>query len=98
MVPFFGSTIKGPGHNSTLSTILDNYQGSGSQSIKKVEQAPLFKPQDNVQLVNGAPNTNDFYQSRELPSSKMANVLPWEQQKVAAWYRIRLYNRRCWWI
>ena len=83
MVPFFGSTVKGPQINTSNNTILDNYQGSGSQNIKKVEQAPLFKPADNIQLNNGAPNSSDFYQSRQNPSTKMANVLPWEQQKVA---------------
>ena len=83
MVPFFGSTVKGPQVEKSHHSILDNYQGSGSQIIKKVEQAPLFKPQDNMQLITGAQNQNDFYQSRVLPSSKMANVLPWQQEKVA---------------
>jgi hypothetical protein len=82
MVPFFGSTIKGAQVDSNHHSILDNHQGSGSQNIKKVEQAPLFKPADNVQLTHGAPNITSFVQSRQLPSTKMANVLPWEQQKV----------------
>ena len=78
-----GQLLKVLNIDKTHHSILDNYQGTGSQNIKKVEQAPLFKPQDNMQLINGAPNQNDFYQSRVLPSTKMANVLPWEQQKVA---------------
>ena len=83
MVPFFGSTIKGPQINSSNSNILDNYQGAGSQDIKKVEQAPMFKPEDNIQWSHGLPNQSDFLQSRQLPSLKMANVLPWQQEKVA---------------
>ena len=45
MVPFFGGKITGPapGVNNSQS-ILDNYQGMGSQDIKKTELAPLFKP------------------------------------------------------
>ena len=36
MVPFFGSKIKGPPtHKDNSQTILDNYQGMGSQDIKK---------------------------------------------------------------
>lgn len=84
MVPFFGSKVTGalPQKDSS-QTILDNYQGMGSQDIKKTEQAPLFKPEDHVQWSHGAPNQSDFIQSRQLPSTKMANSLPWEQQKVA---------------
>tara|TARA_Y100000389_G_C17466804_1_gene526394 strand:+ start:2688 stop:4505 length:1818 start_codon:yes stop_codon:yes gene_type:complete len=84
MVPFFGGKITGPQINNNIgSTILDNYQGSGSISIKKTEQAPLFKPQDHTQWSHGVPNQSDFLQSRQLPSTKMANTLPWEQEKVA---------------
>ena len=84
MVPFFGSKITGPQvHGTGSKTILDNYQGAGSNDIKKVEQGPLFKPEDHVQWSHGAPNHTDFLQSRELPSTKMANTLPWEQEKVA---------------
>ena len=83
MVPFFGSTVKGAAIGQGNSNILDNLQGSGSTQIKKSEQAPLFKPDDNVQYSHGMPNQSDFIQSRQLPSHKIANVLPWEQEKVA---------------
>jgi hypothetical protein len=83
MVPFFGSTIKGPQIDRHLDTHLDNRQGAGSQIISKVEQAPLFKPEDHVQWSHGMPNNSDFVQSRQLPSNKVANVLPWEQKQVA---------------
>ena len=83
MVPFFGSTVKGPTDHNHNKSILDNMGGAGSEHINKVEAAPLFKPEDNMQWSHGAPCQSDFFQTRELPSSKMANVLPWEQQKVA---------------
>ena len=82
MVPFFGSNVKGASVNHSLSNILDNLQGSGTNQIKKVEQAPMFKPDDNVQYNYGAPNQTDFFRSRELPSTKISNVLPWAQEKV----------------
>lgn len=83
MVPFFGGRITGPSIHSNSETILDNRTGSGSQSIKRTEQAPLFTPSENSQNVFGTPNNSDFLQSRVMPSSKIANVLPWEQKKVA---------------
>jgi hypothetical protein len=45
MVPFFGAKIKGaPVDMNSSESFLDNMQGSGSQHIKKQEQAPLFQP------------------------------------------------------
>ena len=45
MVPFNGGKPKGQIYNNNnAETILDNYVGNGSQVIKKIEQAPLFKP------------------------------------------------------
>lgn len=84
MVPFFGGKIRGATaeHNITES-VLDNMQGSGSQYFNKKEQAPLFKPQDSYQYANGVPNQSDFLQSRVNPSMRMANVKPWEEQRVA---------------
>lgn len=84
MQPYFGSKIRGMTVDSNISEgILDNMNGSGSQAIKKTEQAPLFKPQENMQHSNGAPNMNDFYQSRVNPSHKIANVKPFESEMVA---------------
>lgn len=83
MVPFFGSRVRGivADLNNTES-ILDNTQGAGSQLIRKKEQAPLFKPEKNVQWGHGTPNMSDFMQSRVNPSMKMANVKPWKEQQV----------------
>ena len=84
MVPFFGSKVRGPQIDSNHSeTILDHRQGAGSHQIKRVEQAPLFKPEDNVQFTHGMPSHTDFLQSRQMPSTMISNVVPWKQEKVA---------------
>jgi len=82
MVPFFGSKIRGRGGPGQESSILDNMQGAGSQHRKKQEQAPLFKPQDNVQWSHGMPNHSDFFQQRQNPSMSMNNVKPFTSQQV----------------
>ena len=83
MIPFYGGKIKGQVYNNdNAETILDNMIGSGSQVIKKIEQAPLFKPQENMQWANGAPNNSDFFQSRVNPGMKSSNVKPFESEYV----------------
>ena len=83
MVPFNGKKPRGQVYNvDTSETILDNYVGSGSQTIKKIEQAPLFKPQENVQWTYGAPNMSDFYQSRVNPVNRNNMVKPFESVMV----------------
>jgi len=83
MVPFTGSKPKGQIYNVDVSeTILDNYVGNGSQVIKKIEQAPLFKPQDNVQWPYGMPDMSDFYQSRVNPVNRNNMVKPFETINV----------------
>jgi len=83
MVPFNGGKPQGQMYNNNnAETILDSYVGNGSQFVKKVEQAPLFKPQDNVQLVHGAPNMSDFYQSRVNPATRNNMVKPFETINV----------------
>jgi hypothetical protein len=83
MVPFFGSNLRNHhvGSNATEG-LLDTYSGSGSQIITKKEQAPLFSPHGNLQWANGTPNQSDFFQSRVNPSSRMANVKPFEEELV----------------
>jgi len=81
MVPFFGS--RSNGSTPSYDGLLDNTQGQGSQHIKKTEQAPLFKPQTNLSFANGTPNNTDFIRSRMNPSNRMANVKPWEEERVA---------------
>lgn len=83
MVPFNGKNPKGQIYNNNnAETILDNYVGNGSQVIKKIEQAPLFKPQDNVQWTYGMPDMSDFYQSRQNPVNKNNMVKPFESIRV----------------
>jgi hypothetical protein len=81
MVPF--SKPKGGAYSSNINeSALDNMMGGGSQYIKKVEQAPLFKPQENIQWSNGAPNQSDFFQSRVNPSMMKTNLKPFESEYV----------------
>jgi hypothetical protein len=83
MVPFNGGKVKGNTYNTNIAeSVLDNMIGSGSQIIKKIEQAPLFKPEDNVQWAYGAPNQSDFMQSRVVPGMKNNNVKPFESEYV----------------
>ena len=81
MVPFFGSKVT-QGSVDNNPYILDAMSGSGTQNIKKIENAPLFKPETNIQYANGSPNQTDFIRSRQVASNKYANVLPWEQERV----------------
>lgn len=83
MVPFNGGKPHGQVYNNNnAETILDNYVGGGSQVIKKIEQAPLFKPQENVQWTYGMPDMSDFYQSRQNPVNKNNMVKPFESVRV----------------
>jgi hypothetical protein len=83
MAPFFGGKMRGRTVDANIAeSVMDNMNGSGSQRIRKQEQAPLFKPQKDMRYSHGAPNQSDFYQSRVMPGSKMANVKLWDEQKV----------------
>ena len=84
MVPFFGSNLRNQHVGSNASEgLLDTYSGAGSQTITKKEQSPLFQPHGNLQWANGMPNQAEFIRSRINPSSRMANVNPFEQKMVA---------------
>ena len=84
MVPFFGGNIRSRNVDANANeSILDSYSGTGSQTIIKKEQSPLFAPGENYQWANGAPNTTDFMRSRVNPSMRMANVNPFEEERVA---------------
>jgi hypothetical protein len=56
--------------------------GNSSQTIKKIEQAPLFKPEANMNWAYGAPNNSDFYQSRVNPGLKNNNIKPFDSLYV----------------
>jgi hypothetical protein len=84
MVPFFGGHIRSRNVDANSGeSILDNYVGTGSQTISKREQAPLFAPGENYHWASGMPNTTDFQRSRVNPSLRMANVKPFEEERVA---------------
>jgi hypothetical protein len=79
MMPFNGGKVKGRTYDINIAeTVLDNMAGTGSQIIKKIEQAPLFKPEENMQWAYGMPNQSDFYQSRVNPAMKNNNVKPFD--------------------
>ena len=79
MIPFNGGKVKGKTYDMNINeSVLDNMIGSGSQTIKKIEQAPLFKPEQNMQWAYGMPNQSDFYQSRVNPAMKNNNVKPFD--------------------
>jgi len=83
MTPFNGGKVKGRTYDVNITeSVLDNMIGSGSQTIKKIEQAPLFKPEDNMQWAYGMPNQSDFYQSRVNPATKNNNVKPFDSIMV----------------
>ena len=84
MVPFFGSKMRGfSAGTNVYETLFDNKTGTGSQQIRKKERAPLFAPQNQMNNVHGMQNNNDFLQSRMMPSTKISNVKPWEEERVA---------------
>lgn len=80
MTPFFGSHARSP-YVST-ETRLDHLAGSGSQMIKKEEQAPLFKPSEHTSNVYGNRVETDFIQSRMNQSHMMNGVKPFQEVKV----------------
>ena len=52
MKPFFGAKIRGATKDLNITeSILDNKQGYGSQSFNKIEQAPLFRPDENTNTI-----------------------------------------------
>ena len=84
MVPYMGSNLRTmKSLANTNEGLLDRYTGSGSQDYVKKEQSPLFKPDENVSWSHGMPNQNNFIQSRINPSMRMANVKPFEEERVA---------------
>ena len=83
MVPFYGAKMRGQQTGlDRAESALDNMVGAGSQIQRKVEQAPLFKPENNLQWTSGAPNMTDFYQSRQNPVLRNNMVKPFESVHV----------------
>lgn len=82
MMPFFGGKIRTSGDPKNNEAIMDNYLGTGSLQINKSEQSPMFNPNEKLQHAYGAPNMNDFYQSRVNPSMHMNGVKPFQEIQV----------------
>lgn len=82
MMPFFGSKIRSTVDPKNNEAIMDNYLGTGTTYITKTEQAPLYSPNEKIQYPYGAPNMNDFYQSRINTSLRMDGVKPFQPQQV----------------
>jgi hypothetical protein len=84
MVPFNGGKVKGKTFQfNTSESILDNLVGNGSQVVKKIEQAPLFKPQEDMAWAYGTPNNSDFFQSRQNPVMRNNEVKLFDSVMVA---------------
>jgi hypothetical protein len=84
MVPYIGRTKKiGPELRDQTESFMDSNAGTGRLQVKKTEMAPLFRPEENVQWANGAPNETEFFRSRVNPSLQAHNTKPWEEQRVA---------------
>ena len=82
--PYFGARIKGAASSTgERASVLDNMAGTGSQQNTKREVAPLFKPTSGVSWPNGMPSTAEFMLSRQVPSTRMANIKPWAEEKEA---------------
>jgi len=84
MKPYFGSNVTQSTESGGRDGILDLYTGTGSQQIQKKANAPFFKPEKDMQWINGMPSTTDFMQDRMRGnvSSKMNNAKPWEEIQV----------------
>ena len=83
MQPFFGGKVKGKQEVEGHESILDNLGGTGYLQREKDERAPLFKPTAGAKFINGAPNMNDFMQSRVNEGIYRSNDKPWEEIRVA---------------
>jgi len=82
MVPYFGKSKSNGGaftDNNPTYSMLDSLQGNNSLDIKKEEQAPLFRPEENIQYANGTPNQTDFLMSRQNTSERANNINPWKE-------------------
>ena len=86
MVPFLGKS-KNIGNSLTnynqSENVLDALTGSGSNQLKKTENAPLFKPEESLQYTYGVPVQTDYLQERMTKSMSMNNVKPFQEERVA---------------
>uniref|UniRef100_A0A6C0LND1 Uncharacterized protein n=1 Tax=viral metagenome TaxID=1070528 RepID=A0A6C0LND1_9ZZZZ len=83
MKPFMGGKPVGYTYKANVAeSQLDNMVGAGTHTIEKIEQAPLFKPEENMAWAYGAPNNSDFFQSRQNPAMRVNSVKPFDTVMV----------------
>tara|TARA_Y100000816_G_scaffold267889_1_gene229663 strand:+ start:312 stop:1997 length:1686 start_codon:yes stop_codon:yes gene_type:complete len=85
MVHYYGGKDTGKiAVSSRSDSILDNMIGSGSTSFNKKCQGPLFKPQENINWIHGAPNNSDFIKERMSGNitTKRNNEKPWISENI----------------
>jgi hypothetical protein len=82
MQPFFGSTVKQSMPNTATESRMDSMTGAGSQYFEKQSSAPLFEPAPNHGTPYGMQCHTDFLQCRQVPSLRIANAKPFEEERV----------------
>ena len=76
-VPLFdGAKPRGQLYSYDTDNVLDKYSGHGSQTMHKQAQAPMFKPQQDIQYPHGMPIATDYMQSRVVTSNKFNSINP----------------------
>lgn len=83
MQPFFGANVTQSVPDQAVESRLDNMTGAGSQYIHQSGSAPLFEPAPNHGTPYGMQCHTDFLQCRQVPSQRIANAKPFEEQRVA---------------
>ncbi len=83
MQPFFGSNVTQSLPDAATEARLDHMTGAGSQHVAKKGSAPLFAPAPNHGTPYGMQCHTDFLQCRQVPSVRIANAKPFEEERVA---------------
>lgn len=83
MQPFFGANVTQSVPDQAVEARLDHMTGAGSQYIQHRGSAPLFEPAPNHGTPYGMQCHTDFLQCRQVPSQRIANAKPFEEQRVA---------------
>lgn len=81
--PFFGAKVTQSVPDQAVEARLDHMTGAGSQHIHHRGSAPLFEPAPNHGTPHGMQCHTDFLQCRQVPSQRIANAKPFEEQRVA---------------
>jgi hypothetical protein len=83
MIPFNGGKVRGQHLDyNTNESLFDSKVGNGSTFIKKTDQAPLFRPENNIHMTYGSQNQSDFIQSRMNVTMMNNDKKPFESELV----------------